>query len=180
MRATWPLALQRAGDLGRHPAQLVVEPLAVGDVALERVLDADRDPLGVELELARVDAAGAVAEHRPDAARQQAAQLVVGERGELADRLDRRRVASRSSAFGPTPGQPAHGERREERRLPARPARPTSPPGLRASLATFATTLHGATPSEHVRLVAARTAVRTASATTRASRKSAATSPMSR
>ena len=56
----------------------------------------------------------------------------------------------------------------------------TRPPGLRASLPTFATTLHGATPSEQVRLVAPRTEVRTASATTRASRKSRATSPRSR
>src|SRR4051812_40511675 len=81
-------ALQRLRDLGGHPAQLVVEPLTVRDVPLERVLDADRDPLRVELELARVDAAGAVAEHRADAAREQAAQIVVGERRELADRLD--------------------------------------------------------------------------------------------
>ena len=43
---------------------------------------------------------------------------------------------------------------------------------MRASLPTFATTLHGATPSEHVRLVAPSTEVWTASATTRASRKS--------
>ena len=42
------------------------------------------------------------------------------------------------------------------------------PPGLRRSDATFATTFAGATPSEQVKLVAARTDVCTASATTRA------------
>jgi hypothetical protein len=54
------------------------------------------------------------------------------------------------------------------------------PPGLRRSLAIFETTFDVETPSEHVRLVPARTAVCTASAIRRASRKSAATSPTSR
>ena len=55
-----------------------------------------------------------------------------------------------------------------------------SPPGLRRSDATLATTLHVATPSEHVSEVAPRTAACTASASPRAARKSGATSPMSR
>ena len=42
-----------------------------------------------------------------------------------------------------------------------------SPPGLRRSLATFATTLQLATPSEQERLVEARTAACTASAIAR-------------
>ena len=88
-------------------------------------------------------------------------------------------ACSRCSAFGPTPGR-----RRTSNGARYAASWPgtttTSPPGLRASLPTFATTLQGATPSEHVRLVPARTAVRTASATTRASRKSAAISPRSR
>ena len=86
---------------------------------------------------------------------------------------------NRASAFGPTPGslRTSNGARNDA----SWPGTTTvNPPGLRASLPTFATTLHGATPSEHVRLVAARTAVCTASATTRASRKSRATSPTSR
>src|SRR5262249_38820123 len=94
--------------------------LAVGDVALERVLDADRDPLGVELELAWIDAAGAVAEHLPDAAREQAAQIVVGDGREVADGLD---PGGTQPFLGlrPDARQPAHGERREERGLsPAR------------------------------------------------------------
>ena len=62
------------GDLDGHAAQLVVQAFAVGDVALERVLDADRDPLRAVLEAARVDAARAVAEHRPDAAGEEAAR----------------------------------------------------------------------------------------------------------
>src|SRR5919201_2044390 len=43
----------------REPAQLVLEPLHLGDVALERLLGADRDRLGRELERPRVDAARA-------------------------------------------------------------------------------------------------------------------------
>jgi len=55
-----------------------------------------------------------------------------------------------------------------------------SPPGLRRSLATLATTFDVDTPSEQVRLVAPRTAAWTAPASTRAARKSTATSPRSR
>ena len=80
----------------------------------------------------------------------------------------------------PDAGEPAHVERREERRLLTAGTTTVSPPGLRASLAIFETTFDGETPSAHVRLVAARTAVWTASATLRASRKSCATSPKSR
>ena len=68
VRATCPLLLQVLRDLARHPAQLVVEPLPVDEVAVERVLDADRDPLRVELEPARIDPARTVAQQRPDAA----------------------------------------------------------------------------------------------------------------
>ena len=60
--------------------------------------------------------------------------------------------ASLTSALGPTPGsfRTSNGARYEA----SRPAGTTvMPPGLRASLATLATTLHEATPSEHVRLV---------------------------
>src|SRR5262249_31948282 len=53
--------LQRRRDLGGHSSQLVMEALAVGDVPLERVLDAERDSLGARLETAGADAAGAVA-----------------------------------------------------------------------------------------------------------------------
>jgi hypothetical protein len=51
---------------------------------------------------------------------------------------------------------------------------------LRWSLAILATTLELATPIEHVRLVAAATAVCTASATLRACRNVSDISPMSR
>src|SRR5262249_23506534 len=144
----------------------------------EGVLDADRDPLRAELELPRVDPAGSVAQHSADGAGEQPAQVLVGDCSEVADRLDSA-LFSRSSAFGPTPGsrRTASGARNAASR---QGGMTTRPPGLRASLATLATTLHGATPSEHVRLVAARRAVCTASATTRAARKSRATSPTSR
>jgi hypothetical protein len=49
------------------------------------------------LEPARIDAARAVAEHRPDAAGQDTAELVVLQRGELPDRLDAR---GEKSLFG--------------------------------------------------------------------------------
>ena len=88
---------------------------------------------GAELEATRIDAARAVAQHRADAARQQRG----GARRRRAPR-DRRssrcpRASRRSSRLRPDAGQPAHVERREERRL--LPGRTTvSPPGLRASL----------------------------------------------
>ena len=64
-----------------------------------------------------------------------------------------------------------------ERNAASRPGRTTViPPGLRRSLATFALP----TPSEHEREVAPRTAVCTASATTRACANVGQTSPRSR
>ena len=76
------------------------------------------------------------------------------ERRELADRLDtcQRVGAARLSADA---GKLAHVERREKRGLAAR-RHDRQPSGFRRSLATFATTLHDATPREHVRLVAPR------------------------
>jgi hypothetical protein len=82
----------------------------------------------------------------------------------------------RSSARGPTPGRTrtSKGARKDA----SRPwGTTTRPPGLRRSLATFATTLHEAIPREHVRPVAPRTAACTASPMARAAAKSAATSP---
>ena len=78
---------------------------------------------------------------------------------------------SRSSAFGPTPGSCARRTARGTRA--SRPAGTTViPPGLRRSLAILRRPSSVETPSEHVRLVAPRTAVCTASATARARRKS--------
>ncbi len=54
------------------------------------------------------------------------------------------------------------------------------PPGLRRSDATLQTTFEVETPSEHVRLVVARTEVWMAEATARAREKSFATVPRSR
>jgi hypothetical protein len=88
-------------------------------------------------------------------------------------------AASFSALRGPTPGslRTARGARNSA----SRPGSTTvTPPGLRESDAIFATTFVVATPSEHVRLVAPRTAVCTASASVRARRKSAATWPTSR
>src|SRR5205809_653724 len=60
--------LEARGHLVRHLPQLIMQPLAVDEVALERVLDADRDPLRLELEPARIDAACPIAEDCADAA----------------------------------------------------------------------------------------------------------------
>ena len=76
------------GDAERHAAQLVVKPLAVRDVAREGLLVPDRDVGHGLVEAARVDAAGAVAEEAADLPGQEARQLLVGERGQLADGLD--------------------------------------------------------------------------------------------
>ena len=137
------------------------------DVALERVLDADRDPLGVEIEPARVDAARTVAQHRRRRCPATAAAARRRSSAASAPTVSTPPARSRSSAFGPTPGSLRTSS--GARNAASWPGTTTTrPPGLRASLPTFATTLHGATPSEHVRLVAPRTAVCTASATTRA------------
>src|SRR5438067_5359798 len=100
-------------DLARHAAQLVVEELALDQVALERVLHADRDACGGMLEPPRVEAARAVAEQRADRTREQPAQVVVAERGEAADRADAR-GAQASLRFRADARELAHVERRKE------------------------------------------------------------------
>src|SRR4051812_294695 len=79
------LLLQACRDFLRHPAQLVVETLAVDDVALERVLDTDRDSLAVQLERARIDPVRSVAQLFSDAPWKDAAEQLVAHRRELAD-----------------------------------------------------------------------------------------------
>ena len=88
-------------------------------------------------------------------------------------------AASRASALGPTPGSARTAK--GARKAASVPAGTTViPPGFRRSEATLATTFVGATPSEHERLVAPRTDVRTASATTRARGNSEASPAKSR
>src|SRR6266498_345829 len=69
-------------------SELVLQALDLGNVARERLLRADRDGLGGEIERPRIDPASAVAEQRPELARQQPAEGLVRKRGEVADRLD--------------------------------------------------------------------------------------------
>jgi hypothetical protein len=103
-----------------HRAQLVVQPVAVGDVALEGLLVADRDRrLGDRLDAAAVDPARSVAELASDLAREQRQELGVVECREVADRLD----AGRPQAFAGArayAGELADVERREKRGLLAR------------------------------------------------------------
>ncbi len=170
-----------SASLPGHPPQLVVQPLGVGDVARERLLLRDRDPLGRHLERPRIDAARAVAQLAPDLAR--AARPRARRRSSAAscaDRLDAERAASRSSARRPD-ARAAAGSGTARGTPPRGPgAPPVSPPGLRRSDATFATTFDVATPSEHESRVRARTTARTASASARASSNAGATSPRSR
>src|SRR6185503_12703766 len=56
------VAPQVGRDVLRHAPELGVERRAITQVPLERLLGRDRDPLCVEVEVARVDAARAVAE----------------------------------------------------------------------------------------------------------------------
>ena len=107
---------QVVGDASRHAAELGVEDLRLLDVALERLLLADRDALDGEVERPRVDAACAVAQHQADLAGQEARDLGVLERGELTDRLDAgaREPDLRLRADA---GELPHGERRQVRGL---------------------------------------------------------------
>ena len=178
VRADLAVATEVLAEVGGHPPQLVVQTGAVVDVARERLLLRDRDPRHVGLEPARVDAAGAVAKHAADLAGQQSAKRVVVERGEGADGLD----SDAREALGasrPHPRQLPNLEWTEERALFSR-QHDGDPARLAPSDATFATTFDDATPSEHVSRVVPRTAVCTASASSRARRKSGTTSPRSR
>ena len=65
-----------------------MQPLAIREVARERVLGRDGDRLELEVEIARIDALRAVAEERAERAGQQRSQLGVRERGQRSDRLD--------------------------------------------------------------------------------------------
>src|SRR5262249_29251091 len=112
-------ALEVAGHTEGHSAEFGMERLEIDDVAFERLLLADRDAFDGELERPRVDAAGAVAQHRPDLAREQAPELGVVERGELTDGRD---AGAREADLGlrPDAGQFADGEGRKVRGLAAR------------------------------------------------------------
>ena len=96
-----------------HAAKLGVQLSPVGEVALEGGLDADRDPLGGQLELAWIDPARAVAQDSADAAREEAPQIGVAERREGADRLDAGR-GQPLLGFRPHSRQAANRERREK------------------------------------------------------------------
>ena len=106
------------GEPVGHPAQLVVEPLGVGDVAREGLLVRDRDPLGRDLELraGRSRARGRAACARP--CRRRAGRRRKARRARRSSR-SRRRAGARRRA-GRSPAARA-GQRREERRLAPRP-----------------------------------------------------------
>ena len=133
----------------------------------------------LEVEIARVDPSRAVAEQRAERSREERPQLGVRERCERADRLDAGRpqplLGARARRRGA--GGPASGARK---RASVPGGTTVMPPGLRRSDAILHTTFEVPTPSEHVRLVVARTAVWIADATARARVKSRATVPRSR
>ena len=172
-------AAEMPADLDAHPPQLGVQCLAVAEVTGEGLLDGDRDLLAAELEVAVVDSAGTVAQDPADAAGEHRPQVGVREHGEGADAIDPGRVQA-SLGARPDPWETAN--RIAERKRASAPGGTTViPPGLRRSEATLQTTFAVETPSEQDRLVAARTAVCTASAAPRARSKSPPTAlPRSR
>jgi hypothetical protein len=96
-----------------------VECFAIREVALEGLLRRVGDALPVELEVARVDAAGPVAEQTADLSREHRTELDVRQRSEPAERDDpgRGEPLLRPRA---DPGQEPRGERCEEPRFAAR------------------------------------------------------------
>src|SRR5207253_1562784 len=108
--------LEIPGELHGHSPKLVVQALTIGDVALECLLQRDRDPLDRHLERSRVDAARTIAQLATDLAAQHARELVVADRRELTDRLDAEAVQPFLRLRADTREQPDR-EGREERRL---------------------------------------------------------------
>ncbi len=109
--------LQVSGDLDRHAAQLVVQALRVAEIALERVLDADRDPLRRRAR-ARADRSRA---HGREARRRRCPAAAGAARRRRAPAspptVSTPPARRRSCAFGPTPGSRRTSSAREERRL---------------------------------------------------------------
>ena len=173
------LPLQEARrNVRRHALDLRVEEPPVGDVPLERLLDRQGDAFGLELQIARIDAARAIAKQGADRAGEDGAKLGIGETGEVTDRLHSRRSEAglrlRADARQRADGNGA-------RKTASFPGGTTViPPGLRRSEATLQTTFEVETPSEHDSDVAARTDVCTASAAARASVNVRTTVPRSR
>jgi hypothetical protein len=106
------------GDAECHAAELLVEALAVGDVAREGLLVPDGDVRHRLRQRPWVDPLRAVAQQPPDLAGQEACELAVGERRQVADQLD----AGRGETLlrpRPDAGEQADVEGRQERRLAA-------------------------------------------------------------
>ena len=97
-----------------------MEDGAVGDVARERLLGRDRDALASELQLARIDPARPIAQHRPRPCRAapRAARRRRARRGHRP--LSTPAAARRASALGPTPGRRRTGSGARKRGLAPR------------------------------------------------------------
>src|SRR5258708_11239665 len=100
-----------AGDA----AELVVEPLPVGDVLREGLLLRDRAPLGRGLERPRIDPPRPVAQQLADLAARE--RVALAERREAPDRLDPGGAQALVGAW-PDPRQDSQRQRREEGSLP--------------------------------------------------------------
>src|SRR5439155_58268 len=119
-RASAPaVGAQELGHPLRHRPQLVVEPVPVGEVDLERLLLADRDARRREVERTRIDALRAVAKEPADLSGNEPRKLCLAEARERADGLDARVAETLLGAWSHA-GQEPDGERGEERRLAAR------------------------------------------------------------
>src|SRR5262249_17119505 len=75
-------------DSGRHSCELRMEEVAVRQIPFQGVLDADREPFRLQLQTARIDPAGSVAQQSTDAARKQALESGVVEGCECSDGFD--------------------------------------------------------------------------------------------
>ena len=133
-------ALHAIGELVRHPARsLRAAPAPLGDVPLERLLDGDRHPLGLQLEVAGIDAECAVPEEQADRPGQHRAQLHVGQRREGAHGRHAGRGEPLFGAWAPRRAASRTGNgARKRASLPG--GTTVIPPGLRRSEATLQTT----------------------------------------
>src|SRR5438552_1577524 len=113
-RASAPaVGAQELGHPLRHRPQLVVEPVPVGEVDLERLLLADRDARRREVERTRIDALRAVAKEPADLSGNEPRKLCLAEARERADGLDARVAETLLGAWSHA-GQEPDGERGED------------------------------------------------------------------
>ena len=144
-----PVRGEARAQLARHPGQLGAQLRGVVDVAVEGALARLRDDLARGADLAVVLEARAAAQLAPEVRTETVDQHRLGRGGERGERGEPELApaARRSSGRCPVRGRAA---RRRSARTPARVVSTTKPAGFSASEATFATSLLGPSPTEHL------------------------------